>query len=201
MTFRSERYPILAGYLQRLPSGIDSYPRCQAKCSLLKAVLAECSSGGDTDGLHEELRVLLEDPPPPSTWIPEVHSVAAHFALMDIYGIDDDAMLRITYTSNRKLAESRMYRALAKVSSPGMLVKGASMSWGFIHKGSTLRTETLPEGVMMTLRHPAHVYTNLGHRSVARGFTAALEASNAENPKVDLLLSTHEEAKLRVSWD
>ncbi|HMR10333.1 MAG TPA: hypothetical protein PKA88_31365 [Polyangiaceae bacterium] len=59
MTFRSERYPILAGYLQRLPSGIDSYPRCQAKCSLLKAVLAECSSGGDTDGLHEELRVLL----------------------------------------------------------------------------------------------------------------------------------------------
>ena len=201
MAFRSEDYPNLAAYLERLPDGADSYPKCQAKCSLLRAVVAEFPTGGSTRGLPDELRLLLDELPPPSVWIPETHFVAAHFALMDIFGMGEDELLQLTYAANRKLAHSRMYRALTRLASPGVLVKGASMSWSFIHKGSTLRAEAETKGALLTLRHPPHLYPSLGHRSIGRGFTAALEASNGKNPHVRVLSSTPDHAKLQVSWD
>lgn len=160
----------------------------------------ECPTGGDAAGLPSALRQVIAAPPPPSAWIPEAHLVAAHFAIMDMHGLDVEDMLERTYRANRKLTESRMYRALAKVASPTIILKGARMSWGFIHKGVQLRADFGERSARITLRHPPHLYPRLAHRSAALGFRAVLEACHGENPSAVLVSSSPEEARVELEW-
>ena len=201
MSRPAQSYPRLSVYLARLPDGVQSYPRHLVKCSLLRGLIAECPTGGDTSGLPEEVRLLIDSPPPPSVWIPEVQFVAAHFAIVDMHQLEPDDMLQRTYRANRKLTESRMYRALAKMATPSLLLRGASMSWGFIHKGITLRADVEATTALLTLRHPPHLYPSLAHRSAALGFKAVLEASNGRNPHAEVVRSSVDRTQVRVSWE
>lgn len=197
----AERYPSLAEYLERLPLGIDSYPRHLVKSSLLRGLLAECPAGGDVTALPVTLRSVLSNPPPPSAWIPEVHFVACHFAVVDMHQLDPEEMQQRTYRANRKLTESAMYRALATVSSPGVLLRVARMSWGLIHKGITLHADVESNAAVLTLRHPPHLYTSVAHRSAALGFIAVLEASHGKNPHAEVVHSAVDHTQIRASWE
>lgn len=195
-----ERYPELAAYLARLPVGIASHPHCRAKCSLLRGLLDECEPVRRLEDAPPELERLLLSPPPPSAWVPEVLYVAAHFALLDVEGVSVEEMLQRTYRANKKLTESRMYRALARVASPSILLRGAGMSWGLIHQGVKLGVDVERRGAQITLSHPAHLYPRLAHRSAALGFLAVLEAANAESPSAEVVKSGPDGAIVRATW-
>lgn len=190
----------VARYLAPLPDGLESHPRHMVKSSLLRGVLAECPTGADLESLPPSLAQLIRDPPPPSAWIPEVAFVAAHFAMLDLYGLSADDVIERTYRANAKLANSPMYRALARVASPGLLLRGAVASWGLIHRGVTLRTAPLDGGATLTLRHPAHLYPELAHLSAALGFRAVVEAANGKEVTSRLVSSSPEEARVEVRW-
>ena len=117
--------PTLDEYLVSLPRGLLSYPGCRAKCSLLRAVLDANSHPVVYEGVPESLRALMQAPPPTNAWISEVHYVAAHTVLLDCSAHDLDSLHELSYRANRSLTESRMYTAITKVASPGLLLRSA----------------------------------------------------------------------------
>jgi hypothetical protein len=194
------QYPHLSGYVAGLPTGLESYPDFQAKCSLLRGVLDKCPAFERIDGMPSALRDVLLNPPAPSAWIPEVYYVAAHFAVVDACGVSPSEVIEITYRANKALTESRMYRALAKVASPSTLMRGAVMSWGLIHKGVQLSLKTRPMGARLRLSHPHNLYPKLAHDSAALGFRAVIEAAGGEDVVSEVTSSWPRGAEFEARW-
>ena len=140
------------------------------------------------------------DPEPPDAWTREVVYVAAHYPLRDAMGISEDEMLQVTYRANRKLTESRMYRALATVASPQLLLKGAQVGWRILHRGVTLRVNAVSRRGELVVRHPPGLWTNTAHRSAALGFRAVVEAAHGKEPSVEVLESRPDGARFELLW-
>ncbi|MEZ4229920.1 MAG: hypothetical protein R3B89_12160 [Polyangiaceae bacterium] len=189
----------LASYLGKLPRGLDSYPDYEVKASLLRALVGACPplTGLDFDGALGE---LLRDPPSANSWIPEVHFVAAHLAIADGLGLSSDEMLRRTYQANRSLTSSPMYRALASVASPGLLLRGAKAGWGLIHRGVHLTLHAEKNRARLVLTHPPHLYNVLAHESAAWGFRAVVEAAHGKDVQAGLEQSLPTGASVLVTW-
>jgi hypothetical protein len=193
-------FDALNAYLERLPDGLESYPECRAKASLGRAVLDLRPGQGVPPGTPDQIRNLVLNPPPPNAWISEVYLVAIHFFIQDADGMSDDDLLELTYQANKALTESRMYRALAKVASPAILLKGAAMSWGLIHKGLRLHIEAKKNSALIRLSHPPHLYPPAGHRSAALGFRAVIEAANGQEVQVGIRSSRPDGADFDARW-
>jgi hypothetical protein len=196
----ADRHPALAGYLAGLPAGIDSHPQCFAKSSLLRAVIDETGGPRRLEGIPSVLARHIDEPEPPNAWIPEVIYVAAHFALKDVLGIDDDEMLGVTFRANKKLTESRMYRALAMVASPELLLKGAQVGWRVLHRGVSLRVHVVDRSAEISVRHPIGLWTELAHRSAALGFSAVITAARGRDPVVEVTESREDGARFALGW-
>lgn len=194
------RFPELYGYLQKLPAGIDSYPECTARASLLRGVLAEWNGTVPTDGLPAQLASLMRAPPPADAWVPEVAYVAAHYAINDLEELGTERMLELTYRASRRLTESRMYRVLTKVGSPTIIVRGASISWGRLHRGVPLRMGVTKGRARLLLRHPKHLWPALAHESAALGFRAVLESAGASEISMQIIASHMEGVELELAW-
>lgn len=196
----ADRHPGLAAYLAGLPSGIDSHPQCLAKSSLLRAVIDEVGGPRRIQGIPAELARHIAEPEPPNAWIPEVIYVAAHFALQGESGIGDDEMLALTFRANKKLTESRMYRALAMVASPELLLRGAQVGWKVLHRGVSLRVHASERHAEITVRHPVGLWTELAHRSAALGFSAVITAARGRDPSVEVTESRKDGARFALRW-
>jgi hypothetical protein len=190
----------LARYLAALPNGLDSYPKCVAKASLLRGVLEVWGGAHRMKGLDEPLASIIRDPPPPTAWLPEVIYVAAHYAIADFDQLEDDAVLELTYRANRRLTQSRMYAAVAKLASPELLLRGASLSWGLLHKGVPLRVIARSGTAKLTVRHPDNLWTSMGHRSAAGGFRAVVEAAHGKEVVSRVVSSDAGGADFEIRW-
>ncbi|MGE0323631.1 MAG: hypothetical protein AB7K71_34670 [Polyangiaceae bacterium] len=189
----------LTSYLGNLPHGLDSYPDCTVKASLLRALLAACPPLGGLE-VDAPLRELLLDPPGANSWIPEAHFVAAHLALADSLELSSQDMLRRTYQANRSLTSSAMYRALASVASPSILLRGAKAGWGLLHRGVHLTLHAEKERARLVLTHPPHLYNTLAHESAAWGFRAVVEAAQGSDVQASLEQSLPTGASVLVAW-
>ncbi len=189
----------LSSYLDELPAGLGSYPECEAKASLLRALLGVCPPLDGVE-LPPELRELLLRPPGANAWIPEVHLVASHLAIVGCLGLSEDDMLRRTYLANRALTGSPMYRALARVASPGMLLRGAKAAWGLIHRGVRLAIHVDAGRARVVLTHPPNLYDALAHESAALGFMAVVEAANGKAVTATLEQSLPSGTSILVKW-
>jgi hypothetical protein len=105
-------------------------------------------------GLPRPLTDLLHDPLVPTAWIPEMLSVAGHYAIADASGWDDDAVLDWSYRTNRALASSRPYRAVTTFASPSLLLHGAQLAWTTIHRGVDVAVRT-SEATRPSSHHPS----------------------------------------------
>lgn len=189
----------LSSYLDELPAGLGSYPECEAKASLLRALLEACPP------LHQarlpaELSELLLRPPGANSWIPEVHLVAAHLVIAEALGLSDEEMLERTYQANRALTRSPMYRALARVASPMMLLRGAKAGWGLLHRGVHLTLQADSGRARVVLTHPPNLYNRLAHESAARGFCAVVEAAHGRAVTAELEQSLPSGTSLMLRW-
>lgn len=196
-----ERFPLLHEYLAGLPDGLASYPECRARASLLRAVLELREGDGSLEGLPAEIVECFNQPPSASAWMPEVLVVAVHFALAEADGLSIDEVLELTYRANQGLSNSPMYRAITKVASPRLMLRGASMSWGLLHKGISFKVETSKGLAQARLSHPPGVWPRLAHESVALGFKAVIEATNGRDVTYQIVESMPEGTRIEVRWN
>jgi hypothetical protein len=177
MTLLAERFPRLAAYVDSLPDGIDSFPECRAKASLVHFGTKRLPVNFPTKGLPERIERHLRDPRLVTDWISEVDYNAATLALWDGHGIDDDAACEAWYDVTHALRTSRVYRLLLEFVSPGRVVRGAPVIWQQFHRGTTLNvTDETAESTIFELVTPARLFPSIILRAYASVFQGAMES-------------------------
>ncbi|HET6439169.1 MAG TPA: hypothetical protein VFG59_13965 [Anaeromyxobacter sp.] len=191
----------LEAYLGSLPGGLNAFPECQAKGVLVRMLAAEEAYLGIAALLPPPFRAMVEEPPIGSEWMPEVHFEALMYALADAVGQDDATMLAHVRARDRRMFESPAYRILMVANGPAALLRGAQMRWANWHRGSTLEVEGIADdGVRVALRFPSGLFDGLQLRVFAESFLAALDASQARAPRVEILAADPGMARYRVAW-
>ncbi len=181
----SERRPGIAGYLSRLPAGIASYPECTVKASVFRHALMNKPLGPEI-ALPDEVRALVDHPPPVSAWIPEVHFNVLSLALRDAYFAADDldGYLAWVFEQNRRLLATPLYRAVFLLISPGRLLTGVQRRWGTFRQGTELsiHRQTSNE-VELRLLTPPFLQPTLTLQGLTMAFRAALERAGGRDPR------------------
>lgn len=192
----------LEAYLSSLPGGLASHPECQAKGILVRMLASEEAYAGAGPRLPEPFRRLVEEQPIGSEWIPEVHYEGLVYALADVCGQDDDAILAGVRARNRRMFDSPTYRILMVGSSPAALLRGAALRWANWHRGSTLEVEGIADdGVRVALRFPRGLFDGLHLRVFAESFLAALDLSKARSPRAEIIEAGAGFARYRLAWE
>lgn len=192
----------MEAYLSSLPGGANAHPECQAKGILVRTLVGDEALGPTAAQIPPPFQRLVEDPPMPSEWIPEVHYQALLYALADAAGLDDDAILAGVRERARRMFGLPAYRILMACSSPGALLRGADQRWNYWHRGSTLEVEGIADdGVRVGLRFPRGLFDGLHLRVFAESFLATLDLSEATRPRAEITEARAGYARYKVAWD
>ena len=107
-----------------------------------------------------------------------------------------------TYRLQKRLFGSALYRAVAVVTTPRMLLAGTRMRWGAFHRGTSLEIVDHVERntVTATMRFPSMLYSRTNLVGFARGFQAVAELSNALVASVELAATQPTWARFDVRW-
>lgn len=193
-------YPNLTQYLSGLPNGLDSYPACRTKASLLRTLLDVHEPHFTVDTLPPRLQALVTTPPSPGAWIHEVEYQAALLAVGDLQRLADSEYPRLTFAVAAHLFDSPMYRVLMHVASPNWLLKGTSLRWGLFRQGTKLNTRSGRASGSVRLTFPPGLF----NRRCLIGFTgvfhACLAAAGARQGKVWLDQTRGENAIFEATW-
>jgi hypothetical protein len=166
-----ERFPLTATYLRELPDGLDSFPECRAKASIHRTVYAHADA--PLHGLPAELQQLLDEPPPPATWIPQCHTLALIIAIVESRGLDEGERGAWIRAAASTLFATPMYRILMLAATPRMLFKGANIRWSAFFRGSELRSTMGDHVAELELLAPAQLF----NPALADIFTDVLRAA------------------------
>jgi hypothetical protein len=193
--------PSLERYLAALPGGIDAYPHCLAKASVARDAMQRTLP--PSAELPAPLRTLIEQPPPVTAWIPEVHQNALMLAILDTHfdETDFDGFFAWILDRNRRLFSSPLYRALFFVLSPQRLLGGFQRRWSTFRRGTTLAIERSDDrGARARLTSPPHLHTKTSARGLGIGFQAALERAGGSDVDVDIPFQSPTETIYEISW-
>ncbi|MBV1857718.1 MAG: hypothetical protein KUG77_04840 [Nannocystaceae bacterium] len=198
-----QEYPRLGMYLRALPDGVDSYPECLAKASLIRLMTEILSVKVDEARMPPAIADLFRHPPPNNTWIPEVHSVAAHLALFDASGVREAALLGTAAELSWKMASSPMYQVLAYFTSPQRLLAGAAKRWEALHQGLPLTIEADNENktAQIEMTHAPYLWNSLAHDWTAASWGPLLTMSRAQRGTIVVRRSTTTGATFDVDWE
>ena len=193
------RFPRAAQYVGSLPAGLDSYPHCEVKGSVLRQLIDSSPVPFPDQGLTPALARLVQLPPLPSDWISEVHFNALMLAHEDL--IDPAVFRQWVYDRNRQLLSSSLYRILFLVVSPDRLIAGMTHRWRAFRRGTELETvERTKNSVLVELRHPPYLYEVHALTNLTTAITAAIDAAGGQNTQVRLVLQRPESARLSIRW-
>jgi len=188
-------------YLAGLPAGLDSFPECMAKGSVLRSTLIQQPVSELAARLPAPLRALVTDPPVDSEWLSEARFVAIYLAVADVRGLSEGEVLAWARDRNRALFRNPAYRILMAVSSPATLLRGATMRWSNWHRGSTLEVEGITDvGVRALLRFPPGLFDDLMLKVFGEAYSAGLELARAKSPASSVELLEPGVARYLVSW-
>ena len=194
------RFPRLAAYLRDLPNGIASYPTVQTKASIYREALEDKPLVAASPFLPPELADLALRPRLVSTWVPTVHVQGLYLAVADFYSMSFRDFARWSFDCNRRLLNGPLYRMLASVASPTVLLQGATMKWSAIHRGTGLEVLRKPSGAEVRMTYPENLYVALNIAGFSGSFEAILELSRAKFPRVDVLETTPTLARFTATW-
>jgi len=194
----SAKFPIASSYLRRLPRGLDSYPECQAKGSVLRAGIDTAPVTLDRSALPPALAALVAAPPLPTEWFAEVHLNTIMLAYQD--SVPPAVWERWTYDRNRNLLDRPLYRILFSLISPERLFTGMSGRWGTFRRGSQLSLLSKTDGVArVELRFPAYLHDENTMRAASTAMRAAGDAAGGKTQtEIEAIEATR--AVIRVSW-
>lgn len=173
-------------WLERLPHGVDSYPECQVKGSLLRRLVKSQILHAHVDALPEPVRAWFETPPLPSAWVPEVHLFVVLHALRD-HVYDDAALAEFVSAGIHRMLSSPMYKLMFLVVSPKRLLYGIGRRWDQFHRGTTLDVgDDRGDTIDAVVTHPANMYSPTIHQVTAASFRTAVAAAGGERYRVDV---------------
>ena len=197
-------HPCAREYVARLPDGLASYPHCVAKAALLRDILGSRPLDPDGDHLPDALRSLVVNPPPVSSWIPEVHFVAISLAIYGRHfgGDDLSAFEEWVCTRNAALFSKPLYRVLIALMSPERLLVGASKRWTAFHRGTTLTLlQHTPELALVRLDFPPELFERVLMHGFAASMRAAAQVAGGRNVRSGLDTATATRAEYWVRWE
>lgn len=200
LVFDRQRFPTLAAYLDRLPEGLDSYPECQAKCSLMMSALDDYSLDACLAGLPADLADLVQNPPPRVEWIPQVHFRAVLRAIRDHYFASAEEFVAWSYGAQHRMLSGPLYRILFSVIGTDRLLRNVHSRWTHFHRGIQLDVEKGDHSVDGCFRFPAHMYTQIDLEATMLGIRAALELVGAHEVATTVIEVRETLARGRLSW-
>jgi hypothetical protein len=187
--------------LRRLPDGLDSYPECKSKGTMVLSAIEGHRLDDLKPGLPPRVAEMIASPPGAGFWIPAVMSDAVFFAMVDNFYPKEDAMLAWTRERTIRTAKSRLYRALTRLAGPISLLKIASAVHGRFQKGTDLDVLAYSDNsVSLCLRHPPYLHLGFNHLSNVALFEALVELSGVEEGRFEILTSEPEEARYEGRW-
>lgn len=195
-------------YLDALPDGMRSFPKCQVRGEVLDHTLEWLTEVEGT--LDPVLRDWVRTYRPlgrAMEWVPEVLLNCVSLQVADAGYPSGEAWLNDVYRRQRKVYETPLYRALLFVLSPTLLTMGAADRWKAYRRGTSLVVEKwtkTAQGRRTTaiLEHPAGLYTQLHLLSLGQAIVAAVDASGAKNSKLELSPdSPPGQARLCLTYD
>lgn len=197
----------LHAYLESLPDGMRSFPKCQVRGEVLDHTLEWLSEVGGT--LEPTLRDWVRTYRPlgrAMEWVPEVLLNCVSLAVADEGYPSGEAWLSDVYRRQRKIYETPLYRALLLLLSPTLLTMGAADRWTAYRRGTALIVDKWQKTVggrqtIATLEHPAGLHTELHLMSLGQAMLAAVDACGAKGAKLELLPdSPRGQARFRLAY-
>jgi hypothetical protein len=183
------RFPRAAAFVAALPRGLESYPACQQKASLVRA-LVEGEPIEVAEGLlPHAVAELLVHPPPANVWLPAAIGRTAWLAALDArFPHDDEAALAFADEAYAALTRSSMYSSLLQHLPPSVIAHGASYRWRAIYRGIDLEVrDVTATSAVASLHYPPHLTPRFNAISAARGLAVSLRASKARAAEVELV--------------
>lgn len=190
-------------YLDALPHGLDSYPECQMKGSVVRIIVSRlpASSIGE---LPRPLARWIEAPPLPTEWVSEVHATAlVVYAARVVYG-SDEALVQRAYEDNYALLDSLTYRILFRFVGAQRLLPQTAARWSMFHRGTELTVIEQRDprrGATVRLRTPPKHVPSVMARVYGVGFKAALEIAGGRNVQMDVLPVDVNTIDFRGRWE
>ncbi len=171
----------MARYLEGLPRGLASYPRCVNKASLLRSAIDDHPLHDLPDGtLPAALAELARDLPPVSTWIPAVHDNALKLAIYDRYFGDPTRYKRFVFDAQLALFSGPLYRFAMRTLGPRRLVRRAPERFAHFHRGTPVTMERVEDTLAILLHEsPPGLYDDLSYAGFIEGIRAALTNAGA----------------------
>ncbi|MBI5549224.1 MAG: hypothetical protein HY901_35515, partial [Deltaproteobacteria bacterium] len=130
----------MSAYLAGLPQGLQSYPACLVKGTVVRSFTADCVPLEKLEGLTlpAEVAAHLREPPLDCVWVPEVEMWATLLATRDLLDLDDGAWLVWFEPRSREALTNPVLRLVMNFSSPELLLPLSQAYWAMTHKGSKL---------------------------------------------------------------
>jgi hypothetical protein len=188
--------PFIAG----LPHGLHSYPECQVKASVVRAMCDDLGKFELSPALPELIRQLAIEPPPVASWVPEAQARALYLAYADAAGMGDEELVRFSREGSLRLISSPMYKAMW-FDAPEQLGKYAQSRWAAFRRGTSV--ELVEQGkrtAKFTLRIPLPLAPLLLVRIHLAGFEAAMIASGADLSRSEVLERRQDETLFSLHW-
>lgn len=194
-------FPRLNAYLRALPAGLASHPEAETKASLLVGALEDKPLAEYASRLPAELAAVVTQPLLVSTWMSAVLAQAMFLAIADAHALTDDAFESWSRATQLTLLRRPLYRALAVVASPAILLQGAERRWRSFHRGSVISVAAQsPAHVHIALEHPTNLYAPTNLRGFAGGFAAVAELAGGRAVRVKVGARTATRSEFEVVW-
>jgi hypothetical protein len=195
-----QRFPSMVTYLGLLPRGLDSYPNCQVKASLLHSLKTDLPLDSLVESLPSALQEIVTQPPPVSSWIPEVYFRALLRASFDSFFRDRRKYVAWGYEAQRRVLSSPLYRPLFMVMSTERGFRLASSRWENFHKGVSLTVHMGERGGRIVFEFPAHLLTLFDLEVTMCGIRVALELIGARDVQLSELAENATSMSGLVTW-
>ncbi len=204
MALGRARYPITSAYERRLPEGLDSYPDCAVRADLFRGLGAEVPALLDDPTLPEVMRDVLTERHT-EDWIAETVGLSLLMMVRDVAYDDDQAYFDWSRAWIARTFRKPLYRALMLILSPTLVVMGAARRWSTFHQGSTLTVSKVqPRDDRLVLEghlaFPPHLFQPFILEQVCYSLLAALDASRATEPQINLRECNTAEGGFDISW-
>jgi hypothetical protein len=178
--------PRTAAWLEQLPHGLDSYPECQVKGSLLRRLVKSQQLQPFAEHLPKELLPWLEQPPLVSAWVPEIHLFAMLHLLRDLV-FDDAELERYIAAGIERMLAGPLYRIMFFLVSPTRLVHGLGRRWEQFHRGTSMAVlRDVGASLDIVVEHPPHMYSETIARVSAASFRTTVTASGGKGYRVEI---------------
>jgi hypothetical protein len=195
------RLNFVEDYLAAVPGGIDGYPECLHRGEALAQWIEHSPTAGLPEQLPARAAALLRRDGGMANWVPEVHATVIYLAIRELHFRDDAAFVEHARRCNRAVLETPANRLLLWAGSPRAILRGTSLRWGSLHRGSTLEARTPDErSAELTLGFPPRLLPEIVLRGNGAGIGVALEGAGARDVEVDLHAMEPSRAVFRVRW-